>query len=267
MSTQILSPCKWAVRPLEWTGSADGPRLQAVEGFWKTCEGGYPHKVSTSQYLELSLTPMLIVNLMATSFHPQRRQSIQRWTHTIFLSNAWTPTEERGSAGNRWIRYGAWLQAKIGLWGIGEGHERCVLMLLCSSCTILTAVIVSQHIVNISAKDNATGKSQSMTIASATRALRRWLLMLTICSSLCLWRSQFSFKQFFYWQRVSNFVLLPTKHRNDTREGGKGNNNACTKTQQSDPMCEHWRKGMEVQEQMDTLRTTGVWCLRAGIGS
>ena len=42
-------------------------------------------------------------------------------------------------------------------------------MLLCSSCTILTAVIVSQHIVNVSAKDNATGKSQSMAIASLSR--------------------------------------------------------------------------------------------------
>ena len=71
-------------------------------------------------------------------------------------------------------------------------------MLLCSSCTILTAVIVSQHIVNISAKDNATDKSQSMAIALATRTLRRWLLMLTIRSGLCLWRSQFSFKQVFY---------------------------------------------------------------------
>ena len=39
-------------------------------------------------------------------------------------------------------------------------------MLLCSSCTILTAVIVSQHIVNVLAKENATGKSQSMAIAS-----------------------------------------------------------------------------------------------------
>ena len=51
MSTQIPSPCKWAVRPLEWTGSGDGPKLQAVEGLWKTWEGGYPHKVSTSWYL------------------------------------------------------------------------------------------------------------------------------------------------------------------------------------------------------------------------
>ena len=210
---------------------------------------------------------MLIVNLTATSFHPQRRQSVQRWTHTVFLSNAWTPTEERGSAVNGWIRYGAWLQAKIGLWGIREGHERCVLTLLCSSCTILTAVIVSQHIVNISAKDNATGKSQSMAIASTTRTLRRWLLMLTIRSGLCLWRSQFSFKQVFYWQKVLNFVLLPTKHRNDTREDEKGNNNACTKTQRSDPTRECWRKGTEVRERMDTLRTAGVSCLRAGIGS
>ena len=39
-------------------------------------------------------------------------------------------------------------------------------MLLCSSCTILTAVIVSQHSVNISAKDNTTSKSQSMAITS-----------------------------------------------------------------------------------------------------
>ena len=49
---------------------------------------------------------------------------------------------------------------------MGEGHERCILTLLCSSCAILTAVIISQHIVNISAKDNTTGKSQSMAIAS-----------------------------------------------------------------------------------------------------
>ena len=61
---------------------------------------------------------------------------------------------------------------------MGEGHERCLLTLLCSSCAILTAVIVSQHIVNIMAKDNATSKSQSMAIASATRTLRRRLLML-----------------------------------------------------------------------------------------
>ena len=219
-----------------------------------------------SQYLELSLTPMLIVNLTATSFHPQHHQSVQRWTHTVCLSNAWTPTEEHGSAGNRWIRYGARLQAKIGLWGTGEGHERCVLMLLCSSCTILTAVIVSQHIVNISAKDNATDKSQSMAIALATRTLRRWLLMLTIRSGLCLWRSQFSFKQVFYWQKVLNFVLLPTRHRTNRWEDEKGNNNTCTKTQRSDPMRERWRKGAEVWERMDTLRTAGVSCLRAGIG-
>ena len=42
-------------------------------------------------------------------------------------------------------------------------------MLLCSSCTILTAVIVSQHIINVLAKDNATGKRQSMAIASLSR--------------------------------------------------------------------------------------------------
>ena len=39
-------------------------------------------------------------------------------------------------------------------------------MLCCSSCTILTAVIVSQHVVNVLAKDNATSKSQSMATAS-----------------------------------------------------------------------------------------------------
>ena len=48
--------------------------------------------------------------------------------------------------------------------------------------SILTAVIVSQHIVNVSAKDNTTGKSQSMAIASLSRlsdrTLRRQLLML-----------------------------------------------------------------------------------------
>ena len=71
---------------LEWTGSGDGRRLQVVEGFRKTCEGGYPHKVSMSEYLELSLTPMLIVNLTATSFHRQCCQSMQRWTHTVFLN-------------------------------------------------------------------------------------------------------------------------------------------------------------------------------------
>jgi len=40
MSTQISSLCKWAVRPLEWTGNRDGP-LQVVEGFQETDEGVY----------------------------------------------------------------------------------------------------------------------------------------------------------------------------------------------------------------------------------
>ena len=58
-------------------------------------------------------------------------------------------------------------------------YLRCVVR---PAQSILTAVIVSQHIVNILAKDNATGKSQSMAIASLSRlsdrTLRRRLLML-----------------------------------------------------------------------------------------
>ena len=60
-----------------------------------------------------------------------------------------------------------------------KGEYLCCIV--CAAQSILTAVIVSQHIVNVLAKDNATGKSQSMAITSLSRlsdrTLRRRLLM------------------------------------------------------------------------------------------
>ena len=151
--------------------------------------------------------------------------------------------EEHSSVGNGWICYGAHLQAKIGLWGMGEGHERWVLMLLCLSCTILTAVIISQHIVNISAKDNTTSKSQSMAIASLSHlsnkdigkmvANAEQFAAVHACGEANSLLSKFSTKK-----KVLNFILLPTRHQNDTQEDEQGNNNACMKTQQSNPMHE-----------------------------
>ena len=173
------------------------------------------------------------------------------------------PTEEHGSAGNGWIHYRAHLQAKIGLWGMGEGHERCVLTLLCLSCAILTAVIISQHIVNVSARDNATGKSQSMakdiekTVADAEQ-----FAAVHACGEANSLLSKFSTNKR-YWISFYYLQDIETTHE-------KMRKATITRAQRPNNQIQHVNasaRAQECGERMDTLRTAGVSCLQAGIGS
>ena len=95
-----------------------------------------------------------------------------------------------------------------------------------------------------------------MTIASSSRFSNKDIEKTVVDAEQ--FAAVLSFQQVFCEQKVLYFVLQPTKVRNDTREDEQGNNNAYTKTQQSNLTRERHRKGAEVRG-MDGYATDG-WC-------
>ena len=154
---------------------------------------------------------------------------------------------------------------------MGEGHERWVLTLRCLSCTILTAVIVSQHIVNVSAKDNTTGKSQSMAITSLSRLsdkdIEKTVADVEQFAAVCASGEANSLLSKFstnkrYWILFYYLQDIETTHEKMSKA-------TITHARRPNNQIQRVNAGArarECRQWMDTLQTAGVLCLRAGIG-